>query len=261
MRKKTSFLSKLVFRFFRFFGKIAYRKTKIYGLDSIPESDTVIVANHAQLSGPVIAELHMPENCYIWANGQMFSFREVPDYAMEDFFPYKRGMVRPAYRIASYILAPLMPCIMKNARTVPVYHDARIASTLRTTLKLLVEGNNILVFPECHEPQNNIINKFREYFVDIARLYEKRRGVRLKFIPMYISPELKSCYFGQEILYDPNNKPSDERRRITEHLATEITRIGRSLPPHTVVPFDNISRKDYISNKDFDSIPRSTEQA
>lgn len=253
--KKTSLLSKAIFRIFRFFAKIAYRKTKIIGIENIPSSNTVIVANHAQLNGPIIAELFMPEDCYIWANGQMVNFREVPSYAMEDFFPFKKGLQRPVFKLASYILAPLLPCIINNARVIPVYHDARIASTFRTTVKMLSKGKNILIFPECHEKCNNIINCLRDNFVDVARLYYKRTGIALRFVPMYISPELDRCYFGEGINYDPSSDAVGERHRITEHLAAEITRIGRSLPEHTVVPFDNISRKKYISNKAFDSIP------
>lgn len=255
-KKKVSIISKGVFHLFKLGARIVYRKTEILGLDSIPGSNTIIVANHAQLNGPIIAELFMPKNCYIWANGQMFASKDVPSYAMEDFFTYKRKMLRPFCRIASYLLAPLMPCIMENARAVPVYHDARIASTFRTTIKLLSCGNNILIFPECHEKNNNIINRFRDNFVDVARLYYKRTGVLLKFLPMYICPDLDKFYFGREIVYDPRSDAVEERRRITEHLAEEITRIGRSIPEHTVIPFDNISRKRYISSREIDKLPK-----
>ena len=253
--KKTSLPSRVVFKTFNFTGKIAYRKTKIIGIENIPAENTVIVANHAQLNGPIIAQLFMPENCYIWANGQMFDPRDVPSYAMEDFFPFKNKVQRPIFRVASYILAPLMPCIIKNARAIPVYHDARIVSTFKRTIKMLSEGRNILIFPECHEKCNNIINRFRDNFVDVARLYYKRTGSLLKFVPMYIAPNLHRCYFGREIDYNPLSEAVEERHRITEHLASEITRLGRSLPEHTVIPFDNISSKKYISNKAFDSLP------
>ena len=254
-KKKISILSKAVFFVFSSLGKIAYRKTKIIGIENLPKTNTVIVANHAQLNGPIIAQLHLPDNFFIWANGQMFNFFDVPSYAMEDFFPFKKGLARPIFKAASYVLAPLMPCIMENARAIPVYHDARIASTFKTSVKMLMKGRNILIFPECHEKNNNIVNEFRESFVDLARLYFKRTGECLTFVPMYIAPNYNRCYFGKETAYDPMADAFEERHRIANHLSGEITRIGRMLPDHTVVPFDNIPKKKYISNKEIDKVP------
>lgn len=253
-KKRTSLPSKFVFKILKFFVSIKYRKIKIDGLEDLPECDTIIVANHAQLNGPIIAELFMPENCYIWANGQMTDFREVPSYAMEDFFPYKKGWKRVFYKIASYLMAPLLPCIIKNARAIPVYHDIRLASTIKNTIRKLSAGKIILIFPEKHEKRNNIINQFREHFVDVARIYHRRTGKTISFIPMYIAPKLNYCCFGKKILFDPNADISFERHRITEFLEEEITSLGRSMPDHIVIPFDNISRGQYVSNKETNHI-------
>ncbi len=254
--KKTSFLSKTVYKIFELSARIRYRRTKIVNSEAMQEKNTIIIANHAQLNGPIMSHLFLPENYYIWANGQMFEMAEVPSYAMDDFFPYKRGWSRPFYKIASYLLAPLMPCIMENSRTVPVYHDARMASTVKRTIRLLAKGNNIVIFPEKHEKRNSIINMFRDQFVDIARLYYRRTGELIRFQPMYIAPTLNCCYMGDPICYNPNSDIESERCRISEYLAGEITKIGRSLPEHTVVPFDNISRKEYISNKETEMLKK-----
>lgn len=253
--KKASLPSKILFKTLKFFAKIKYRNMEIVGIEKIQKPGTIIVANHAQLNGPIIAELFMPENCYIWANGQMTDFKEVPSYAMEDFFPYKKGWRRIFFKIASYLMAPILPCIMKNARAIPVYHDIRLAATIKNTVKKLSLGNNILIFPEKHEKQNNIVNQFREHFVDVARIYHKRTGKSLRFVPMYIAPKLDVCLFGDEIVFNPNEEIAIERHKICQHLTEEITRIGRKMPNHTVIPFDNISRKDYISNKDVNQVP------
>lgn len=255
MQKITSNLSKIIFKTLKSFAKIRYRKTKIIGMEKIPESHTIIVANHAQLNGPIIAELLMPSDTFIWANGQMTDYREVPSYAMEDFFPYKTGWARPFYRLASYVLAPLMPCVINNARAIPVYHDLRIASTMRNTVRLLAEGKNIMIFPENHEARNNIVNQFRDRYIDVARLYYKRYRIKLNFLPMYIAPSLNACYLGEAVMFDPEEDIVEERHRISEYLVDQITQMGRSLPKHTVTPFDNISRKLYLSNKDVEATP------
>lgn len=247
--KKPSWFSRGVYSIFLFFMKIIYRKTKVEGIEKIPGKNTIIVANHAQLNGPIIAQLHMPKNCYIWANGQMAKMSDVSSYAMEDFFPYKKRWLRPLCRLASYALAPLLVCMMNNARVIPVYHDIRLTSTMRESIKKLSEGNNILIFPEKHQQRSNVINCFREHFVDLARLYHRRTGEVLTFLPMYIAPDLKLCCVGEGICYDPCLNIEEQRHGIAEYLASQIEDMAGSLPEHTVVPFDNISRKLYPRNK------------
>lgn len=253
--KKTSLPSKIIFKTLIFFAKIFYKKTEIVGIERLLGGNKIIVSNHAQLNGPIIGELFMPENCYIWANGQMVRCREVHKYAMNDFFSYKSQRIQPIYNFASYLLAFLLPCVINNARTIPVYRDARIVSTFRATIKHLENGDSILIFPEKHEKYNNIVNKFQENFIDVARLYYKKTGIELTFLPMYVAPNMSKAYIGEGIRFDSNKSIGEERERISTYLSDEITKIGRSLPRHTVVPFDNISRKQYITNKDTDRIP------
>ena len=253
--KKASPPSRIVFKLLRFFAGVFYKKIEIVGIEDIPTDNTVIVANHCQLNGPIIAELFMPDNCYIWANGQMVRCREVPGYAMEDFFPYKSRCLRPVYKLASYALSVLLPCVINNARTIPVYRDARIVTTLRTSVRMLEGGRNILIFPECHNKNNNIVNEFQENFVDLARFYYKKTGKELTFLPMYIAPDLGKAVFGQGTRFDSTKDIAEERTRIASFLEKRITELGRALPHHTVIPFDNIPRRSYISNKDIDAIP------
>ena len=40
-----------------------------------------------------------------------------------------------------------------------------------------------------------------------------------------------------------------ERQRICEAMMAEITRLAEELPPHTVVPYRNIPRREYPTNQ------------
>ena len=73
---------------------------------------------------------------------------------------------------------------------------------------------------------------------------------------MYIAPKLNSMYIGKGTRFESKNKIEEERRRISEYLSDEITKIARELPEHTVVPYRNIPRKYYLSNKDITEVPR-----
>jgi len=112
----------------------------------------------------------------------------------------------------------------------------------------LVEGATVVVFPECGTPHNHIVNAFQDKFVDIAKLYYKRTGNPLAFVPMYIAPRRKAMYLGTATYFRPEVPIEQERERICDYLSNAITEIAVGLPTHTVIPYRNISRKNYPIN-------------
>ncbi len=250
-KKKTSVLFKIIKRFVYLF----YGKFEVIGLENLPDNNAIIVGNHTQMNGPIVGELFMPDNCYIWCAGQMMNRKEVSEYAFADFWSQKPKWTHPFYRILSHIIAPLAVLIFNNARTIAVYHDMRIVSTFKESIKLLKTGANMLIFPEKDEKYNNIIYQFQDKFIDVARLYYKKSGIELTFVPMYIAPKLKKAYIGKGIRFDSSCSIEEERKRISEYLANEITYIARNLPEHIVVPYRNIPKKYYLTNKDITEVP------
>ena len=178
----------------------------------------------------------------------MMHLKEVPAYAFQDFWSGKPKWTHWFYRVLSYIIAPISSCVFNNASTIPVYHDNRLTTTFKRTITALEEETNVIIFPECYEPYNNIINQFQNRFIDIAKLYYKRTGKELMFVPLYIAPKLKKMYLGEPVRFCAENSMDQERHRICTHLMEEITRIAVSLPRHVVVPYANISKKEYPVN-------------
>ncbi len=250
--KKVMFGFKTARRLLKFF----YGKKEVVGLDKIPEKNCILVGNHSQMNGPLVGEFYLPDNCYIWCAADMMKIKTVPAYAFRDFWSQKRKWTHPFYRVLSYLIAPLSIFVFCNARTIAVYRDKRVMSTFRETVAMLKGGRNILIFPERDEKHNNILYKFDENFVDVARLYYKKTGEKLVFVPYYVAPYLKKSYIGEGIEYNPENDPADERRRITEYISDEITKTARELPEHTVVPYRNIGRRRYLKNTDVNEVPR-----
>ncbi len=248
MKLKT--VQRVIYRILRFFINIFYPKTIIHGLENLPDEPCVIVANHTQMNGPLIGELRFPGKRYIWCASQMMTLREVPAYALADFWPHKPKATRWFYKMLSYVIAPFSVCVFNHAHTIAVYHDNRVLSTYRESMRRLGEGANIIIFPEHARPHNHIVYDFQEGFVDLAKMYHRQTGKALRFVPMYIAPTLRAAYLGKSIVYDPTVPIKSQREQICTYLMDEITALAVALPRHKVVPYLNVPRREYPYNRE-----------
>lgn len=171
MKKKGK---NVFFVFIRNIVGVLYRNIKVEGIENIPKEPCLIIGNHSQIYGPLNGELYYPGKNRVWCTGEMMKVKEVPAYAMKDFWPYKKKSARWFYKILSYLIAPLCSFLFKNAKTIPVYKDARMIITFRRSMECLAGGENIVIFPENHEPFNNIVNEFQDKFIDVARMHISR---------------------------------------------------------------------------------------
>ena len=248
--KKTSGL----FKFIKWCVKVFYPQTQVVGIENLPDEPVIIVGNHCQMNGPIVGELYVPNEPYIWCAGEMMYLKDVPEYAFHDFWSQKPKWTHPFYKLLSYVIAPIAVCVFNNARTIGVYHDTRILSTFKNTVTKLVEGNSVVIFPEHDVKHNHIIYDFQDKFIDVAKLYYKKTGRELSFVPMYIAPKLKTLYLGKPVRFCAAQPMDTERRQICTYLMEEITAIAEALPEHTVVPYRNIPKKEYPSNIPKESI-------
>lgn len=248
MEKKRNWFSYGCYRVIRWLVWLFYPKMKVAGAENLPEDACIVVGNHTQMNGPICGELYFPGERTTWCIQQMMHIKEVPAYAFQDFWSGKPKWTHWFYRLLSYIIAPISVCVFNNARTIPVYRDSRLITTFKLTISALQEGKNVIIFPEHAAPHNHIINDFQTKFVDIAKLYYKRTGKTLQFVPLYIAPARKTFYIGKPIRFCPETPMEAERVRICNYLMDAITQIATGLPEHTVVPYANIPKKEYGTN-------------
>ncbi len=215
----------------------------------LPNEPCIIVGNHSQIHGPLTAELYFPEPLGIWCAGAMMELKTVPAYAFSDFWSQKPKRSQPYYKLCSYLIAPLATFLFSNAQTIGVYRDGRILSTFKKTVEALKDGKNILIFPEHDVKYNHILYDFESHFIDVAKLYYKRTGKEILFVPAYIAPRLKQVTFGKPIRFSAEAEIDAERQRIRKSLMDEIVTIAEGLPLHTVVPYRNIPKRNYPKNK------------
>jgi len=241
--------SRFCFHIIRACVDLCYPKVKIVGLENLPNEPCIVAGNHSHMHGPLVGELRFPGERAIWCASEVMTAKEVPDYAMRDFWPYKPKSTQWFYRILSHLITPLCVCLFTNARTIPVYRDRRLMQTFRQTLDSLQAGKNVIIFPERDAPHNHVLYDFQTGFVDIARTYYQQTGKMLAFVPMYLAPKLRRAYLGQPVYFDPTVPVRDERRRVCDALMDAITDIACGLPRHLMIPYANVPKTEYRYNR------------
>lgn len=239
----------LLFRLIKGTVKIFYKKRKFVGIENLPKEPVIVVSNHSQLHGPLSNEISYPRTKRIWCIGQVMNLKEAPKYNFNDFWSKKPKSVRWLFKLFAYISAPLSVYIFSRSDTIPVYKDARIMSTFKETVKKIDENNDIIIFPECPTPYNDIINEFQDKFIDVARLYYKRTNKELYFVPAYNAAKIKTISLGKPIKFDSTKPIEEERKIICDYLKEQITLLAKELPSHKVVPYLNVGRKNYKKSK------------
>ena len=243
-QKRVSPLYRLIRRLVR----AVYPKITVVGAENLPDGGAIVVGNHCQTHGPIACELYFPGRHYTWCAAEMMHADEVPAYAYRDFWSRKPKLVRPFYKLLSYLITPLAVCVFNNANCIGVYHDRRVISAYRESIEVLRSGARVILFPERDAPYNNVLAEFQTGFVDLARLYCRRTGEAISFVPAYLAPRLKTMYIGKPVRYDPAADTETERQRICRETAEAITAMARALPRHVVVPYRNIPKRDYPTN-------------
>lgn len=243
-------LSRLVYRAACFLVARFYcPKPAFEGLENLPDGPCVIVGNHAQMYGPIIADLYIPGERAIWCAAEMMRLSEVPAYAYRDFWSKKPRWSRWFYRLLSYAVAPLSVCIFNNAHCIGVYRDGRVMTTMRKSLEYLESGAKVVIFPEHEVPHNPILWDFQRGFVDLARMYAHKTQRALSFVPMYVAPRLKKVVFGKPVACAPRTRDGDPRESVCAALMDAITAMAAAQPRHRVVPYPNVPKRDYPWNR------------
>ena len=239
----------IVYRIVRKLASVTMPVFQTEGKENIPEGPVIVIGNHSQAYGPVAAELYFPREHYTWCISDMMEKECVADYAYKDFWSKKPVLIRPFFRLVSYMLPRISEIVFTNAATIPVYRDKRIMKTFQISCDKLKENAVVVIFPEEYEEYNNIVHHFQRGFVHVAKYYYRQNKVAVPFVPMYVCPELGKLVFGKPIWYSPENKTDEEGERICTYLQDAISEIAYSMPKHHVVPYPNVTKKYYPLNK------------
>ena len=118
-----------------------------------------------------------------------------------------------------YMAAAVLPPILRTVPGVPVYHDMRVMTTMRQSLRLLKEGKHLVIFPEQPSGWQSHHMWIKTGFLQIAPMYYKATGKALKFWPVHIDYKKHTFQVAAPIAFDPERSLAEQTPEIEKVLA------------------------------------------
>lgn len=229
--------SKTYFKFICFLARLVFPKARMLYETAPDDAPGVFVCNHARICGPVMITLDFSRPHANWIISSAMDREKCESYAFHDVFIGMSRRHKGVWRVLAKAVKVLLPPILENVGSVPVYHDRRVIETFKKSVEQLEKGRDLVIFAESPKRRSGYVNELQRGFVDVGRYYWKHAGVRIKFYPAYVERKNRAICVGTPIEYDHELPAKEQRERICRYLEEGIDRIAGGLKAHKPIEF------------------------
>jgi len=196
------------------------------------EYPVVFIANHAAALGPIAITSSLPIRLYSWVISDMMEWENAPDYLRKDFIEPQLHISSPLSLIAARLLSQVSVRLLRRIECIPVWNGDALIKTYHKTVDYLLEGRNILIFPE--DPSQELdelygMTPFYKGFTRLGEIYYERTKRTLSFFPLAVHPIARVIKIGDPIKYYPQNDPVHERLDVKHKLESTIHELYLSI--------------------------------
>lgn len=193
--------------------------------EPLGDEPVVFLANHLGAVGPMYMAVTFPlrDQVAIWCNEGMMDEKLIVDYVRQDWWWKPESRLAPLYSATiPYVAKLICPPVLRSAPTIPVYRDARIMTTMRSSLKALKEGRHIVIFPQLPDGFDSHAENLQMGWLNLTAMYYKATGKRLKLVPVHIDQKTKFFQVGKAITADPDVPLKEQEQAIERYLAAGL---------------------------------------
>ncbi len=217
--------------FYKLFRYVLFR-VRVRGAGRIHwDEPLILVANHAGSFGPISVISSLPFNVHPWVNHEVTEVGSAARRIRDEFVEGELHLKPPLSGYVSRVIGRVCVALMRDIGAIPVYNmSKRIRTTVESSIRILEQGKNILVFPEDSlKPVNEALCDFCTGFLHVAKLYYEKTRMAVSFLPVAVNRKLHSIQVGRPIRFDAANPFPLEKARLKRELEAEIYRLYLSL--------------------------------
>ena len=188
------------------------------------EEPVIMVANHVGSFGPVSIIASLPIRMYPWVAYEVTDRKTAASRIQAEFLEQELHLRPPFSTYLARVIGRVCVAIMRDIGAIPVYAQSRrIRSTMSSSLRLLAEGKNIIVFAEDSSRKlNDVLCELRTGFIHVARLYYEKTKKAIQFLPVAVNRKVRGIRIGAPIRFDPSLPFARERQRLKIELQNTI---------------------------------------
>ena len=115
--------------------------------------------------------------------------------------------------------------MVRSLRAIAVYRNgAKSMLTLRESIKALLAGESILLFPDVdYTSENGGVGELYKGFLLLERMYCAKTGKHLPFVPIVVKPR-KRIAIGQPVFFSDGD-PEAQMEGVIQELQRALSRL------------------------------------
>lgn len=205
---------------------------KVLGTENLQpyeDGSMILVCNHGEIYGPIVANLYIPISFRPWVVAHMMEKEKIVDHMYHGSVKRQRWIPEKWKKPLIQMICPLLQWVFESIESIPVYrgNPRALLKTFRMTVEAMQAGDNILLFPENGEDrldgqkgyaEEGVTAQLYTGFAMLAPAYYAKTGKRAVFMPVYASKRLRTLRIGEGIEYNPEAPANQEKLRIVDEL-------------------------------------------
>lgn len=208
---------------------------KVYGKENLSgyeDGSMILICNHGEIYGPVVANLYVPISFRPWVISNMMEKEAIMEHMYQGTMVRQRWLPESWKRPLIRLITPILVWVFDSLEAIPVYRGQprELMKTFRETVNAMQAGDNILVFPENGEEHapgqtgyvRDGVGRLYTGFAMIAPMYYAKTHKRAVFVPIYASRKRRTLTIGQGVVYNPQANATEEKLRIVDALLASM---------------------------------------
>ncbi len=183
----------------------------------------VYVCRHLNLHGPLTVVRSFKKDVHVMVLNVFFTEKDAKNHYYNVTFKNNRNK-----KLLAFVAGGMVPKMVNSGKFIPVYRgdDSRLFSTVKKSFDCLSSGEDIAVFPD-----KNYKAKYGEPsdiypgFLTLEKLYFKKYGKHLKFVPLVIDDKNRKIIEKPPVLFSDEVDFKTELEIVKQRLITAINDI------------------------------------
>lgn len=230
-KQKTKKFTQKRARWFRGLKRVLrlfFKKPRYVFLGEKPQTGAIIISNHEGSFGPMTTEIYADFPVRFWGTYEMNAgLKSVYKYLSKVYYHQKMHWPLWIARLFCIIAAPLVNLFYKGLRLVSTYPDVRFWQTLKHSVQILEEGDNIVIFPE--DSSKGYFGKLTSFFAGFAALGELclKRGIDVPVYVSYLQHKKHVYVYDEPIMYSQLKARYASRDEMAHALLNRCNELGQ----------------------------------